>query len=433
MEILSIDTHLSCYILFVSLIAVLAVIFRYYREHDAVFWDASTYFLVLMCLYIALPAYIHTLNPVTLIGASYETIMFSGKYSLYFISIVTIYYLIKTVFPLLKKRRTTHGFCISIALVPISNGAIYLIYAVITTYILSAFFLNSPGIFNLWTDRAMAAHFKMTFNATYKTQLMFAITISMAVYLTIKNGVNKYIAMFIPFITMDLMTTDRSFLFEAFMASIGILLLTKTKIPVIKLAFISFIIVSMEVIRSSWQENILLSQLQFIPGELLFTTESSYIMIESKLSTNIFEYSLYSLGKIFTPKVMDVLFESTPHFANIINAESTLLTGLGGSLLSEVFSAKSLILYILYPFVAISYLEIINFIKYYAGYFGILVFVFYLFSTHAIFRNGIIFTSVEPIYYTVYAASWYWFAKIFFADRLKHSQPLFMNCPCPRM
>jgi hypothetical protein len=40
-------------------------------------------------------------------------------------------------------------------------------------------------------------------------------------------------------------------------------------------------------------------------------------------------------------------------------------------------------------------------------------------STHSIFRAGFIFVGSEPIYYAIYAVSWYWFIAIFIPGRIK--------------
>ncbi len=155
-------------------------------------------------------------------------------------------------------------------------------------------------------------------------------------------------------------------------------------------------------------------------------------MIESQLSINIIEHSVYSIGKIITPQVMTALFGGVPNSAKIIEAESPLLIGLGGSLLNEVFSAKTSFLYIIYPFIAILYLELINYIRMRTRYFGVLVFIFYLTSTHSFMRGGIIFVSMEPIYYALYAASWYWITKMIFIDypshRYQNAAPVITLC-----
>ena len=353
MEMLNVNTHLSVYILIVGLIAIGTVCLRYYRERDAIFLDSSTYFVLLMCLYVAVPAFIHVETGKTRVGASYETILFSAKYSLYFIFILTIYYLFKALRSRVKQKGSAYVVSKPIVLVPINNIVIYGLYAVLVGYILTAFFLNSPGIYQMWSNRKLASAFSANLNATYKVQFIFSVVVSMIVYLTVKNGKKGYIAMLFPFIAMNLMTTDREFLYQTILVLIGVFLLTKTKIPVVKLAIFSFITVSIGVARVLWKRGYFdFGAFLSIPGEVN-TVEAGYVIIESIMSINFFESLFYSLERVFPFQPMAALFGGAAHFREIINVEWQLYSGIGGSLLSEIFSFKSYFLYIIYPFITI--------------------------------------------------------------------------------
>jgi len=420
MEMLNVNAHLSDYILIVGLIAIGTVCLRYYRERDAIFLDSSTYFVLLMCLYVAVPAFIHVVTGKTRVAASYETILFSAKYSLYFIFILTIYYLFKALRTRVNQKGSAYVVTKPIALVPINNIVIYGLYAVLVGYILTAFFLNSPGISQLWWNRKLASAFSMNFNAAYKVQFIFSVVVSMIVYLTVKNGKKRYIAMLFPFIAMNLMTTDREFLYQTILVSIGVFLLTKTKIPVVKLAIFSFLTVSIQVARVLWtRQHFELGAFLFIPGEVN-TVGAGYVIIESMMSINFVESLFCSLEKVFPFLPMAALSGGPVHFRKIINVEWLLYSGIGGSLLSEVFSFKSYFLYILYPFITIFILESINKIRCSMGFLGLLIFIFYLTKTHSIFRSGIIFSSMIPIYNALYAAIWYWLIMMGFSKRIRY-------------
>lgn len=431
MHLLDFESLLSSYVLLVGAVALATVAYRYYRERDLVFWDAGTYFVLLMCLYVAVPAFVHVETGVTALGASYETIRFSAQYSLYFMFVVAVYYLIKALRSPAERHQSRCGVQGHITLAPISNNVIYGIYAVIVTYVLAAFFLSSPGIYSLWSDRLLASALSMALNETYKIQLMFAITVSLIVYLTMKNGGKRYLLMLLPFVALNLMTTGRDLLFQSLMVAIAVYLLTGTRIPVLKLAAISVLIVSIEMLRATWAGPFELGSYVFVPGELLNSAETGHLLIESQRSVSLLDLVLYSLGKIFTPQLMMALFGGVVSFRDIVTAESQAAFGLGGSLLSEVFSTKNYYLYVLYPFIAIAYLESVNLLRARAGYFGILVFVFYLISTHWIFRGGVIFVSMDPLYYALYAAGWYWILRMAFADRVRRdwTPPVASACP----
>lgn len=420
MEMLNVNAHLSVYILIVGLIAIGTVCLRYYRERDAIFLDSSTYFVLLMCLYVAVPAFIHVETGKTRVGASYETILFSAKYSLYFIFILTIYYLFKALRSIVKQKRCSYVVSKRIALVPINNIFIYGLYAVLMCYILMAFFLNYPGSYQMWSNRKLASAFSTNFNDAYKVQFIFSVVVSMIVYLTVKNEKNRYIIMLFPFIAMNLMTTDREFMYQTIFVLIGVFLLTKTKIPVVKLAIFSFITVSIGVARVLWKRGYFdFGAFLSIPGEVN-TVEAGYVIIESIMSINFFESLFYSLERVFPFQPMAALFGGAAHFREIINVEWQLYSGIGGSLLSEIFSFKSYFLYIIYPFITIFILESINKIRYSMGFLGQLIFIFYLINTHSIFRSGIIFSSMIPIYYALYATIWYWLTMMGFINRVRH-------------
>jgi hypothetical protein len=335
--------------------------------------------------------------------------------------VLSIYYLFKALFsqakadfPVNSKNNIKR-----VSLAPIKHNVIYGIYTILVTYVMLSFFLNSPGIYEMWSDRMLASIFMSDLNETYKIQFVFAVSTTIIVYLTLANSRNIYIIMFSPFVLLDIMSTDRDFMYQAMMISLCLLLLTRTKIPILKLVVFSLFIISIEMIRVSWQGSFEFRKLLFIPGELLLTKEAEYLIIESKMSTDLFNLLIYSFGKALSPQVMNNLFGGVPNFREIIDAESQLHFGLGGSLLSEVFSIKNYLLYIIYPFIVIIYLEIINVFRCRFGFIGILIFIFYLSSTHSVFRSGIIFTSTEPIYYAMYATSWYWIIRMSFPNRIR--------------
>ncbi len=420
MGVTSIDAYLSIFLLIIAAMALATVAFRYYRDRIGVFWDASTYFILLMCLYIIVPSIVHLGAGVTVSGAAYETIQMSAMYSLYFCFVLTLYYLIKTI--LLLNNWSGRPSCNTrnVTLVPISNQVLYVLYAIIATYIIAVFILNSPGISELWTNRAAASSFTGSLNNSYKIQFLFAVTVSIIVYLVFKNGRIHYIGMFAPFVVMDLVTTDRDYLYQVLIASVGLMLLARVKIPVVKFSAFALFIISIEILRVIWKRAFEVDELLFVPGELLYTKEAEYLIIESQMSIRFLDLLLYSLGKIFTPQAMTALFGGIPHFRDIVTAESQLHFGLGGSMLSEVFGFKSRILYVVYPFITIAYLESINAIRRRGGFFGIFVFIFYLISTHVLFRSGLVFASMVPIYYAMYAAIWYWVIRIVFSGYVRH-------------
>ena len=122
-----------------------------------------------------------------------------------------------------------------------------------------------------------------------------------------------------------------------------------------------------------------------------------------------------ALTKIYNPGAASALLGPDAHFRAILDAESRLHLWARGSLLSEVFSYRSRLITLLYPFLAIGYLELVNYLRRNAGLFGLFVFVFYAMLTVFIFRGGVVFMALEPFYYAWLALSWYWVMRLVIA------------------
>ena len=415
-------------VIFACILAVLVVGFRYFRERDRIFWDSSTYFILLSCLYVGVPAWVQLDTSKSYVGASYETILFSSQYSFYFLMVLIGYYAYKAFMP---ARGCFAVKPLSYAL--ISDGVVYVLYGIAVVYVLLVFFTHYPGVNELWSNRSLASAFASNINDTYKITFVFYSVVSMVVYLAIKNGRAWFVVMLLPFVMMDILTTDRGFLFRSLMVWIAILLLNGRRVPVAKLLVLSFFIIVIEVLRVEWQRSFEWGDFLFVPAELKLTAEAGLLILESDRAVSVMQYVGYSLGKVFTPQLWAGLFGDIHHFREIIVEESPLSFGLGGSLLSEVYSFKNNIVLMVYPFLVIAYLEVVNYLRRWAGVFGVMVFVFYLASTITIFRSGVIFSSMEPVYYTIYAFSWYWVVsfiarerKLFFLSSLKRESVKFI-------
>ncbi len=89
--------------------------------------------------------------------------------------------------------------------------------------------------------------------------------------------------------------------------------------------------------RVVWRGDYGLSDFVFVPGELLLSKESEYLIVESNMGINFVDYAMRSLGKIFTPWVVNSLFGGEWHFRQIILSKSTLHFGLGGALYCRRF------------------------------------------------------------------------------------------------
>lgn len=382
----------------------------YINVKDVIFWESSTYFVLLSVLYVGIPACYHLMTWKTAIGASSHTIIYSGKYSSFFLFCLIIFFSIKIL--ILRKSKNNKKRSIKVA--AIDTKIIYLLYLLIITYILFAFIADYPSIKLLWTYRGKASLFSTEFNEKYKVTLLFFLIVSMVIYMSIIRNSISYIFLLTPFVVLNLLTTDRSFMYQSLLVWIFLLLINKKRIPLFKLIAAGLFIAFFEVTRTVLNTGLSIDNFFIIPGELLYSSESGLLILESNDSVNIFNYIIFSFGKIFTPKIMSLIFDNNPHFRQIINDNNPLMLGLGGSLLSEVYSFKSDIGLFIYPIVIVTYLEIINYLRKNAGIYGLMIFIFYLMSTISFFRGGLIFCSFDPLYYLIYAFVWYWPLSLYF-------------------
>lgn len=411
-------------LLFIIIIIIGILIYRYKNEGDHIFTDASTYFIILMVMYVTMPAYIFHDSGKTLVGASLRTIRFNALYSLYFSIVLTGYYSYRAVISTNKRDRSCFFSC-NMHLVRINVREILCVYGLISVYIAVVYILNIPPIKTLWTDRALASMLTTTLNNVYKVQFMFMVVASFIVYLSCRFQTRRFFVMLLPFVFIDLITTDRGFMYQAMMVFIFITLLTGNKIPVYKLVIISLFVAAFSVIRAYWQQGFEIGQFIIIPKELLNTTEASFLIINSYSSINPLDAIFLSIGKIFSPQLIYALFGSIPHVSSIISSESPLSFGLGGSFLSEVYSYKSEFMLDFYPVATIIYLIMINIVKR-KGSVGMFVFLFYLVLTANMFRSGLIYNLMEPFYYCVFALSWYWL-PLFLSKKTIKRRPLFLR------
>ena len=395
-----------------------ALLLRYIRERDSFFEDASSYFVILMILYINIPAYVHLNTGETLVGASLNTIRAYSGYSLYYTSVIILYYFLTTLVPKCKYCQLYSNCRQFTTIAPIKSNVIYLLYAIICFYLLFIVCLKLPPISVLWTNRALASIIKAQLSSVYKIQFLFMTVVSFVIYLVLKHNSPLFLFMLSPFILLDLMLTDRGFLFQSLLIGIYAISISGRSIPTIRISLISLFIISFAVIRTVWNRAFLWSEFFNVPGELLLTTEAAYLIYESTQSINPIQSIVFSISKIFTPTLMNLLVGGIPHIGTILAVETPLSFGFGGSLLAEVFGYKNSFMFIIYPFITIGYLLFINYLKNKAGFFGILTYGFYLASTLTIFRSGIIFASMEPMYYTLYSALWYWCISIAFKNKV---------------
>jgi hypothetical protein len=386
----------NCLIILAT-ITTATILTRYFREKDKIFWDCSTYFIVLSIIYVFIPA----ISIASQEGILSDSEYFIIKYSLYFGVVMSVHYIYKTFrkVQLIEKN-------INIKL--IDKRIIYIPYIILTVSITMIYILNYPGFSEIYQNRSIGANTLVILNKDYKIVFIFHIVATFALYLSIKQNKIKYLIMLIPFGIMDLLLLSRVFIYQILTITLVIFLINRRKIPIFTLSCLSISLVLMEYVRNFGIEYLITNEITYtLPSEIITTAKVGILILESSLTNDASNYIIYSLGKIFTSTIIEKVFTEIPNY-NFIILNETTLRSLGSSILCEVFSFKSNFMLIIYPLFAIFYLEFLNFIINRTAIFGVVLFMNYLMVTHSIFRNGYINVLTEPFYYTFYAFSWYW-------------------------
>lgn len=388
----------NCLIL-ITIITIVAILARYYREKDQIFWDSSTYFIVLSLIYVCIPS----ISIASQEGILSDSEYFIIKYSLYFAVVLLVHYIYKSFRNVQSIEKD-----INTNTILIDKRIIYALYIILTVSIATIFILNYPGFNEIYQNRSIGANTLEIINSDYKIVFIFHVVASFVLYLSIKEKKIKFLIMLIPFGMMDLLLLSRVFIYQILTITIVIFLINRRKIPILTLSYLGISLVLMEYVRNFGIEYIMTNEIEYtLPREITSTAKVGILILESSLVNDASQYIISSLGKIFPNIIIKQVYTEIPSYNFIILNESNSRS-LGSSILCEAFSFKSNFMLIIYPLLAIFYLEFINFVKNKTRIFGLVLFMNFLMATHSIFRTGYINVSTEPFYYTFYAFSWYW-------------------------
>lgn len=397
---MNVEIKIIYYLIYFSVsINIIGLIIHYLKIKQDIFLDGFFYVILLSNIYIAYPSLVHLSTGLTLTKAAYSTIHFVAGYSAYFLSIISIFYLIYV----LKKRRIIKMFIPKI--IQIDNKIIYVFYSLIILVLIFIYAIEIHGRIQIFSNRGLGSFLYTNINNKYKLTFLYYIVISFTTYLSIKNKSIKYLLLLVPFAIFELILSGRTYAYMMLMASIIIFRVLGKKIPILSLFLFSFFLLAISAIRGGDAIS-----LDSIDGEVLLTFETVYLVFESNSFIETWRMVLYSITKMFSTMLAQMFFGDA-FFGKIVTQENPLHFGLGGSLLTEVFSTNSLLLRYLYPFLIILYSLIINKLLRKRTFAGLLFFVFFVSGSHRMFRSGLITFSFEPIYYIIFAASWYWYFR----------------------
>jgi hypothetical protein len=408
---------------------ILAMVVRYLKDPEGLFLDSSTYVLLLSLAYIAVPTYVHLDTHETVLKASFETILYSARYSVYFIAVISMVYIGKLLLCVAgfngciynRGRRTDAtetASCGHVPLVPIRETVIYTLYALIFVYIVAIYLVHFPSVTVLWSNRVAASAFGTPIYLRYKITFVFYMAASLSIYLCLRRCSSRYLLLLLPFVLLNLVTSDRDYLYSATLLAIGVRTILKERVPVSVVVGVMVILAAIGTVRATWRHGVQLDRVLTVPGEFLISAEAGYVILQSRESVDVPALVAYSLGTVFTPMAANALLGGNPNFSWILREEAgRLWFGLGGSLLCEVYSTKNRAIEIVYPFLLMGYTIIINKLLAHRSFFAVLVFLFFLAGTHSLFRTGIVYSSCRSLYYGIYAAGWYWLSYMLYKQK----------------
>jgi hypothetical protein len=192
-------------------------------------------------------------------------------------------------------------------------------------------------------------------------------------------------------------------------------------VPMPKISLLVILLISIEFLRTIYSSGLdSMSNVSLIPGELLFTTLSTFFIMDSALHVDISSFLINTLGHVLTVGLFDTLIgDNVKNFVEILNHENTLSFGLGGALLSEVYAFKSNTILLVYPWIVCLSLDGIRKVNQKLGFAGVIAQLFVLVSMYTMFRGGFIFRLSSVYHYFLFAFFWYILLSLFYQARIK--------------
>lgn len=368
--------------------------------------DVRIIFIGSTIIYAVLPLVMLLLSSSkTLYSESYESQLEVSRYLIYMMALLFLSYLPNFKFAISNPFASR---CLKNKISSSDFRASYLACLVISVYSLAILFFILPDSLKMLGNRAWASEYKALLNETFKLNLSLFLLVGFVSLLVIRSGRLRYLLFFMPYIIIDGLLTDRGFIFSILIVSLYNYINLGGKFKFRFLFYILLILYSIEFFRSPWNIDALresgLTVFLTLPGELLGTTSASFIVYESGVFTNQFEYLLSNIFFAWLPKTLRPDFNYIV-VANVLDQKSPFSWGLGGSMLSEAFILGSIIY--IYPFIIIAIAAIYGFVvKRLPGFFGYILFLYVVASIIMFQRSGFVSTGFLPFYYLMcfYAA-----------------------------
>ncbi len=399
-----------------AVLTCLSIAKKYRSYGYLIVFDSRIYFLSLLLLYVSVPS-IHYYYVTSGYNESLSTQTFISGYGLYFIFVQFCFFFTPSVLKLLSEDSKRKLPCCESS--GLSTRILVYLMVLISLYVLGAFFVSGGGqVRAFWLSRGYASAFRIDLDIKYKITFCYAVVVLIVSYLSLIDKKLIYTWFFFPFVFIDLVLSDRSYIFIACTVGVFFFVSVKRKIPVLSVLACLMFLIFIGIVREESARVGGVNMFQ-VPREFLFTYISNFIVFDyAGSSLNLPENVVKSLLLIF-PGLDSLLgLSEIATVSGTISENSPFLWGLGGSLLAEAFlfgPAYALV----FPFLVAFYLQLINKLLVTKSGLGYFLFVSYLFSLSFFFRGGFLTWFMLPLYYVVYSGFWYWWG-MFMKSRGKH-------------
>lgn len=394
----------------ISFFSFFLILFSLFRRSGQALLEPFFYFYVLFVFYVVIPSGLYLSMPPSIVGVSNYALTFHFYYSSYCWLLFTLLFFFLCVNKI--------GFTSNINILNFDTKQLVYLVIFISGFYFVFFFKDSPGIGVLWSSRRLAADFWRDFNSVYKLMFYFYFVTSVVLYLVLKERRVKYLFLLAPFVMFDLATTSRTYLLFCLMIVVFCFLAQNRKVNIPMLCLIGISIVAMEVIRAYYQWGTAFfgsGLVAFMPKEFMYTTLSSYIILDSAEKVDLGYFILHVLSRSVAPGIFQSFYGDALYwFRQIIDANSNVSFGLGGSLFSEIYAIDSEVLYIFYPVMVSSFFILLSSVRGKLGFFGLLLTVFVILQIYPMMRTGFFYNIFSIPYYFIYTFCWYWILRLIF-------------------
>lgn len=365
---------------------------RLHRNRRSAYLNIHFYVSILTIFYLLVPALLGISLDYSLGYFQLDTHVQANTLCFYFSSTILISYLFSKDKEFVCDRIEKYKFTQSIILIR------YLIL-MIAVYVVIVLFLHIQEILSA-QSRAVKSALITEIEARYKIKALFVILVLLVSYLAVEKRKLSCLYPLIPYIVFDLLLSDRSYIFGAFVIFFLISAFIYKPLKVRTGVVFVGLVLSIAVFRNP--EAFKLYHLLHLLGEFVNTWSTLLLTIESDTKHSLLESVTFFLLRAFPFSPYEQLFGEYQSWTVIPADNKSVGYGLAGSILGEVASFQNLAASAIFPLAFTIYLQIINKLLYSYTIFGFLVFIITVLYLQQIFRYSFFEIGLYPFYVVIF-------------------------------